>query len=480
MNVKPVFYVIGILLCILAGSMVFPMLTDLYAYHSDWKVFLGCLIATFFFGGLLILTNKTEKLTIRIREGFLLTSLSWVSLGLFGALPFWFSELQLDFTDAVFESVSGITTTGATIIAGLDESPPGLLLWRAILQWLGGIGIIVMALSLLPFLGIGGMQLFRTESSESEKALPRTTELAKNISLIYIGLTIACMVFYMFTGLGLFEAVCHALTTISTGGFSTHDTSFMDMGRIDREIVCTLFMLSGSIPFVLYLKFLRGDRNAILQDEQVRWYLIFLAASILVLSVWLVIFNAYTPLQALRYTSFNIISLVTTTGFASIDYSLWGLFPIMFVFFLMFVGGCNGSTSGGIKFFRFQIAYTVTIAQLKKLITPHAYITPLYNNKPIPTDVPISVMSFFFIYAMTMAVLGCILAMTGLDFITAMSAAVTSISNVGPGLGPIIGPSGNYASLNDTAKWILSFGMISGRLELFTIMVMFLPRYWKP
>lgn len=481
MNLQPVLYVIGILLSILALSMTLPMLVDLHAGHSDWRVFFICILITSFFGGMLILTNASDLIKINTRQGFLLTTLSWVSISLFGALPLWLSELDLSFTDAVFESVSGITTTGGTVITGLNEAPPGLLLWRAILQWLGGIGFIVMAISLLPFLNIGGMQLFRTESSErSEKALPRAAQVAENILKIYIVLTAACTIGYLLTGFGMFDAVCHAMATIATGGFSNYDTSFINNEHVGLEIVATIFMLLGSLPFILYFKSINNDPTLLFKDQQVRGYMAFLAVTIGALSLWMVIQEGWNLGEALRYVSFNVVSVVTTTGFASHDYTTWGLFPLSVFFFLMFMGGCTGSTTGGIKFFRFEIAYLITMGQLKKLISPNAVITPIYNGKPIPYDVLISILGFFFIYAISFALLSIGLSFTGLDYMSAMSSSVAALSNVGPGLGPITGPLGNFAGMTDTAKWLMSFGMLLGRLELFTVLVLFYSRFWKP
>lgn len=480
MNFRPVLYVIGILLCILSASMSIPLLVDLYFHHSDWKVFMICMIITFFFGGLMVLTNKTDQVLIGIREGFLLTSLSWVMVSLFGALPLWLSELELSVTDAIFESVSGITTTGATIIAGLDEAPPGILLWRAILQWLGGIGIIVMALSLLPFLGIGGMQLFRAESSESEKVMPRATELATSIFYLYTSLTLLCMICYVIAGFNLFDAIAHAMTTIATGGFSTYDTSFMNHEGHGKEIVAIIFMIVGALPFVLYLKALQGKPICLYKDTQIRWFFSILIISYFLLTAWMLWRDpfGFENDQILKVI-FTVTAIVTGTGYTSIDYNSWGTFAVATLFFLMVVGGCAGSTSCGIKIFRFQIIYAVTKTQIKRLLTPHGVFTSLYNDKPIPPDVPLSVMSFFFLFALSFTLLALLLSLTGLDYITAMSGAASAIANVGPGLGPIIGPTGNYASLTDTAKWLLSFGMILGRLELFTVMVMLLPRFWK-
>ncbi|MCB1562086.1 MAG: TrkH family potassium uptake protein [Alphaproteobacteria bacterium] len=480
MDIRPVLYVSGMLLSIMSLSLILPMLADLYVGHSDWKVFFLCIIVTAFFGGSLVLSNAGQKFKMSIRQVFFLTFTSWMTIVTFGALPFRFSELNLSFTDAFFESMSGITTTGATVITGLDDAPPGILLWRAILQWLGGIGIILMAMSVMPFLKVGGMQIFRTELSESEKALPREATLASAIGLIYLGLTILCAILYMMTGLTTFDAIAHAMTTISTGGFSTFDTSFGHYNDPWAEIVAIVFMLLGGMPFVLYLKAVRGNIRPFIQDSQVRWFLSIVAASIVATTFYLVVQQDETIGEALRRSSFNIISLITGTGYVNGDYNMWGGFVISLFFFLMVVGGCAGSTSCGIKIFRFQVLYAVTHVQMQKLLHPHGVFIAHYNNKPIPPDVPMSVMSFFFVYAVCFSLLAIALSFVGLDFLTAMSGAATAISNVGPGLGDIIGPTGTFAPLPDDAKWILSAGMLLGRLEIFTILVMLSPKFWRP
>ncbi|GJL85370.1 MAG: Trk system potassium uptake protein [Micavibrio sp.] len=478
MDLRPVFYVIGIFLSIMSVSMVLPMLADMYTGYSDWQVFFVCIIITAFFGGSLVLSNAGKTFSISIRQAFLLTVLSWLSLATFAALPFCLSELEMSYTDAFFEAMSGITTTGSTVIVGLDSAPPGILLWRAILQWLGGIGIIVMALSVLPFLKVGGMQLFRTESSESEKALPRAAQLASSIGILYLGLTVLCAAAYMFTGLGTFDAVAHAMTTIATGGFSTFDSSFANYDRAWTELVAIIFMILGSLPFVLYLKAVRGNLKPLLNDSQVRWFLSIVTLAIIVTVSYLV-FQADTPfLEALRRATFNVVSIITGTGYSNGDYNLWGGFAVSMFFFLMVVGGCAGSTTCGIKIFRFQVLYAISSVQVKKLLHPHGVFIPHYNGNPIPKDVPISVMSFFFLYALCFSVLAIALSYVGLGFLEAMSGAVTSISNVGPGLGEI-GPGGTFKHLPDSAKWILSAGMLLGRLELFTVLVLLSPHFWK-
>lgn len=480
MDLRPVLYIIGIFLFVLAISMSLPMMVDLYYGNPDWKVFFSCIMATAFFGGTLTLANAHDKgFHITVRQAFLLTTTSWIALALFAALPLWFCQLGLSFTDAFFEAMSGITTTGSTVIVGLEDAPPGILLWRAILQWLGGIGIIVMALSVLPFLKVGGMQLFRTESSESEKALPRAAKLASSIAYIYLFLTFLCAFFYHQAGLSLFDSVAHAMTTIATGGFSTFDSSFSAFDTAWIEITAIVFMLLGSLPFVLYLKTVQGNWKALLNDSQVRWFLSIVAISSITLFIYLIRITDLGDGEALRRATFNVVSVITGTGYTSSDYGLWGMFAISLLFFLMVVGGCAGSTTCGIKIFRFQVLYSVANTQIKKLLHPHGVFIPYYNNKPIPDDIPIAVMSFFFLYALCFALLAIALSFIGLDFLTAMSGAATSISNVGPGLGNVIGPAGTFAPLPDSAKWVLCFGMLLGRLELFTVLVMLSPHFWR-
>lgn len=479
MDIRPILYVTGILLCTLAASMSLPIIADLAADNPDWKVFLFCMTFTFFIGGALVLVNGGRKFHLSMRQTFLLTTLSWTTLAVAGAAPFALSGLQMDFTDSLFESVSGITTTGSTVMTDLDFAPPGILLWRAILQWLGGIGIIVMALSVLPFLKVGGMQLFKTESSESEKALPRATQLAASIGAIYLGLTFLCMLCYKLAGMTSFDALAHAMTTIATGGFSTFDSSFSAYDAPWTEITAIVFMLLGGLPFILYVKAVRGNWQALFQDSQVRAFLTVVVLAIVTMIAYLTIQNDAPLGEALRRASFNVVSIITGTGYTNGDYAAWGGFAVILIFFLMVVGGCAGSTTCGIKIFRFQVLYAVTMAQLRQLIHPHGVFTPHYNRSAIPRGVASSVMSFFFVYALCFTALAIGLSFIGLDFMTAMSGAVTSISNVGPGLGDIIGPTGTFQPLPDSAKWMMCAGMILGRLELFTVLVLFLPAFWR-
>ena len=480
MDFRAVLYVIGILMVFVAAGMLPPMVADLITGNPDWKVFFMGILTSLFFGGALIISNYAKDFKMNTKQAFLLIFLSWVVISIQGALPFYFSALDMSFTDSFFESMSGITTTGATVMTGLNEAPPGILLWRATLQWFGGIGIILMAMSVLPFLKIGGMQIFQAELGEDNKILPRVATLAKSIGLLYIGLTILCMLGYRMAGMSGFDALAHALTTISTGGFSTYDESFSHYtGSFSKEMVAMLFMLLGGMPFILYLQFISGNRWAILRDSQVRGFLAILLVAITCLVAYMNGVRDMPFMQSLELVSFNVISILTGTGYANSDYAAWGPFVSSFFLFLMAIGGCAGSTSCGIKVFRFQVLFAVAITQFKSLLKPHGVFIPYYNGRPIPKDVPVSVMSFFYAYGIAFLMLTLALAFTGMDFTASVSGAMSAISNVGPGLGETIGPAGTYQTLADSSKWVLIIGMFLGRLELFTVLVMLFPQFWR-
>ena len=477
---RPIFLILGILLTTLAVMMIVPAVADIIAGNPDWQVFAVAAGVTLFIGVSLALTSRAGGANLSVRQAFILTTMSWIALTAFAALPFAFSQLDLSITDAFFEAMSGITTTGSTVIVNLDTAPPGLLLWRSLLQWLGGIGIIVMALAVMPLLRVGGMQLFRMESSDqSEKALPRAAQVAAAIGVIYVALTFIWAVLLWIAGMSGFDAVAHAMTTIATGGFSTYDGS---VGHFDSWIVdaiITVGMILGSLPFLLYLMAFQGKPGNLMRDSQVQWFLTVLAVIVVIVAGWLWLGNGEDPLLALRYSSFTVVSIMTGTGYVTAGFDKWGNFAIPVFFFIMFIGGCAGSTTCGIKIFRFQVLYAAAKTQFQNLAQPHGVFIPYYNRRPIPEEVIGSVLSFFFVFFLTYTLLAIALAFLGLDFITSVSAAASAISNVGPGLGPVVGPEGNYASLPTAAKWILSIGMLLGRLELFTVMVLFTRAFWR-
>lgn len=481
LNTRPILLVTGSLLTTLSIAMVFPAVVDAFTDNADWRAFAISAFFTSFIGITLILTNQSdEQKGFTLKQAFIITTTAWVVIAMFAALPFMFANLGMSYTDAFFEAMSGLTTTGATVMVGLDNMPPGILLWRSILQWLGGIGIIVMAMAILPVLKIGGMQLFRTESSDkSEKVLPRVTQISSAITGIYLFLTIICAIALWIVGMGAFDAICHAMTTISTGGFSSHDASIGHFNNLAIEAVIMFFMIMGGIPFVLYIQAMRGKPWVLFRDTQVKWFLYLLVIAITALSSWLAYNKGINWKESLMETAFNIVSIVTTTGYATRDYNQWGSFAVTVMFLLSVVGGCTGSTSGGIKIFRYQVLYETAKAQLNQLIQPHGVFRPLFNGKPISETAMSSVMSFFILFAFCFSVLAVLLSFTGLDYITSMSGAATVMANVGPGLGDIIGPSGNYSSLPDSAKWLLATGMLVGRLEIFTVLILFSPYFWR-
>jgi trk system potassium uptake protein TrkH len=481
LDLRPILVVIGILLIILALFMAPPMVADMAAGHADWQVFLAAGAATLFTGVTLVLMNQGYgDAELTGRQAFLLTGSVWVVVGAFAALPLAFCELDLSPAEAVFESVSGITTTGATVIVGLDVAPPGILLWRAILHWLGGIGFIVMAVAILPMLRVGGMQLVRTESSDlSEKILPRAAQVASAIGLIYLGLTAICAFFYYIAGMSLFEAAAHAMATLSTGGYSTRDASLGAFASPLIEAVAIVFMILGSLPFVLYIQATNGHYRPLLTDAQVRWFMGITVIFVAAITAWLVIAERMAPVEALRHAAFNVVSLISSTGFVSVDYSHWGPFPVTALFFLMCIGGCTGSTAGGIKIFRFIVLHAIAKNQIARLVRPHGVFVPTFNGRPVPDTAAIAVMAFVSIFGLSFAAFALLLAMLGLDYLTAMSASVTALANVGPGLGEVIGPAGNFSTLPESATWLLSAAMLLGRLELFTVLVLFSPAFWR-
>ena len=481
--IRPVLHLTGRMLLALAAAMLLPVAVDALTGDPDWKAFLIGSAITFACGAGLTRTTRCQLTGgLTLRQAFLLTPVAWTTIALFGAIPLYisdYSQLRDHFTNAFFESVSGLTTTGATIIVGLDDAPHGILLWRALLQWLGGIGIIGVAIAILPTLGVGGMQLFRTESSDrSEKVMPRVREIATGIVLIYVALTVICGVAYWLVAMTPFEALVHALTTVSTAGFSTSDASMARWDSPALHWIATLFMLSGAIPFVLYLRLFQGQHDA-LRDSQAMFLVGMLAVLIIAVAAWLTMEGGHRAEDALRLAAFNVVSVVTTTGYATADYTLWGNLMVGLFFGMMFVGGSTGSTSGGMKIFRFQVMISILQSHFLRLLYPRGVFPRVYAGRMLPDDVIGSVVVFFTLYFVCYSVLTLCLMAFDLDFLTSASAAVAALSNVGPGLGPIIGPAGNFATLPEASKWLLCFGMLLGRLELFTVLILFFPQFWR-
>ncbi|MDA9687485.1 potassium transporter TrkH [Candidatus Pelagibacter sp.] len=478
-NYKTVFFTLGVLQIILGISMIIPILTQIIYSEID-SSFIGASIVSIIFGVLFLLSNLNHDKKLNLQQAFLLTALSWLSIAIFGSLPFIFSTLDLTITDAFFESMSGITTTGSTILSNLELTPKAILLWRAMLQWLGGIGIIVMAITLMPIMNVGGMQLFKISNNDSsEKLLPKSKEIALRLIYVYLVLTALCATTYKIFGMSFFDSITHSMTTIATGGFSNYDESIGYFNSLSIEISSMIFIILGSLPFIAYIKFLNGNKTIFISDIQIKSFIKIIIYSIIILFIYLTFQNKDISQTNLRTISFNVVSILTGTGYVTGEFDGWGSFSLIFFLVLMFIGGCAGSTTCGIKIFRIQILYLFIINQLKKIIYPKGVFVIKYDQNNVNDKFMASIISFIYLYLIIFFLMTAFLSLSGLDFVTSISAAATSISNVGPGLGSEIGPSGNFSEIPQVSKWILSLGMILGRLELFAILVLFLPSFWR-
>ena len=481
MHISVSFRILGVLLMMFSSAMLVPLIMALAAGDDTIAGFTSALGITFLSGLFMWFPTRNSRHELRIRDGFLITSLFWTVLGLFGSLPFGLTDsLHLSPTEAIFESISGLTTTGATVIVGLDSLPQSILIYRQLLQWLGGIGIIVVAVAVLPMLGIGGMQLYKAETpgpSKDSKLTPRITETAKALATVYVALTIACAIAYYLAGMTGFDAIAHALSTVAIGGFSTHDAS---MGYFESDyilLICSLFMVISAINFGLhFLAWRRRSLGTYIKDSETRFFLGVLSICIGITCLYLVISQTLDPRESVIHGLFQAISITTTTGFATQDFAAWPSFlPVMMLFF-SFMGGCVGSTGGGIKAMRLMLIYKQGIRELKQLVHPNAVIPLKVGRRRVEAAVVSAVWSFFAVYMSAFIVILLLLMATGLDFTTAFSAVAASLNNLGPGLGDV---AANYGSISDTAKGILCFAMLLGRLEVFTLLVLFTPAFWR-
>ena len=473
-------HVLGILSLIYGFAMMIPFVFEFNRAGDHMDTFLISAFLSLFVGGLLYFINQDRKLEIYPKQAFLLTSICWIWMSFLCALPLYMSHLGLSLTDAVFEAVSGLTTTGSTVLVGLENLPSGILVWRSLTQWFGGFGIIAFAIILLPILRIGGMQLFHSESSDrSRKAVPLTVDYLYLLVAIYVALTLACIISYNILGMNFFEALNHGLTTVSTGGYSIYDSSFGHFDSLPLYSVSIIFMLSGAIPFVLYVHLVKKGTFNFFKDEQFKGFLFIALWASLVIALSIIFLPEKFSLTHLIPIVFSVVSVMTTTGYAVVDYQNWGLLALGIFFFLTYFGGCAGSTAGGLKIFRLLILFRVIALQLKKLVYPRGVFTVKFNGKNVEIEQVMSIMAFFFLYVLTNIIVAILLSLTGVDFITALSGAATAVANVGPGLGDVIGPAGNFASLSDFAKWTLSIGMLAGRLEILTILLLFVPHVWR-
>ncbi len=477
---RPAGHVIGRLVLGLGLVMFVPTILDWYDGNGHWLVFGQSALITILAGSAMTLACANSAGSgISLRQAFVMTTGIWTILPLFGALPFVLGVTGAGFTDAVFEAMSGLTTTGATVFSGLETLPRGILLWRGLLQWFGGIGIIVVALVVLPQLRVGGMQIFRSEDVDNlGNILPRVAETSRSVAWIYLLLTVMCAVSYQWSGLGEFDAVVHAMTTVATGGFANTDASFANLGP-GPEYVGMLFMLLASLPFIRYMQLFRGHAGPFIKDSQTHAFLLVATVVVALLTIWQLVTAPAGNELAFRKAAFNGISILTGTGYVSDDYGRWGGFAVSMFFLVGLIGGCAGSTSCSIKIFRYQLLFSLVVTQIRRLHSPHGVFVPKYAQRKVGEDVIASVMAFFFLFMLSLTVLAISLGMTGLDMITSMSGAVAALANIGPGLGPVIGPTGNYSGINDTAKWLLAAGMLIGRLELMVVFVLFTTEFWR-
>ncbi|MDH3665506.1 MAG: TrkH family potassium uptake protein [Paracoccaceae bacterium] len=477
---RPVGFVIGRLVIVLGASMMVPFLLDIADQNGNAGGFVLAAFLTLTAGlALTLITRTSDGGGLTRPQAFLLTVIVWVILPIFGALPFVFGAPAASYTDAYFEAMSGLTTTGATVFFDLDEAPRGMLLWRALLQWFGGVGIVIVAIVFLPMMRIGGMQFFRSESFDlGSNVMPRATELAASLFYVYVMLSIACVLAYSAAGMSAFDALAHAMTTVSTGGYGTHDNGFEEFG-VMAQYVAIAFMWLGALPFIRFIQLARGNTRGIWHDSQIRAFLAIILAVSATMVVWLVINDRHPLPQAIREALFNVTSAMTGTGYSSDPYETWGALPVALFFVIPLIGGCTGSTACSAKVFRYQILYSALVVQIKRIHSPHGVFPLRYQGRQVEPEVVSSIMGYFFVFFFCLSVWAILLSLLGLDTMTAISASVAALANLGPGLGPEIGPSGNYAGLPETAKWLLSFGMLLGRLEFLSVMVLFMPIFWQ-
>ena len=464
----------------LSVAMLVPAAVDLYYGNRDWQAFA---FSALFMGGLalaIMLATQGVRPQVNTRFAFMLVNLLWLTLAVAGAVPFMLSSLSLGLADAFFESVSGITTTGSTVINGLDGAPPGILMWRSLLNYMGGLGVIALGLFLLPYLNIGGVSYFKIESSDIEdRPFERFQTFTLSLIGIYSALVLACAICYAAAGMAPFDSINHAMATLATGGMSTHDTSFSRYSETPAILwIGIVFMFIGGLPFSIMMLFAVRGRLYALRDPQIRVFAGYCIVFTFAVAAYLRVKFDIPFLTALTQSAFNFISIITTTGFVSDDYTRWGPFAVSCIFVATFLGGCSGSTTGAIKAYRFLILFELLINGLRHLIYPHSVTPVRYGDRTVDADmqraVVLFISSFFVIWAITTI----LLAATGLDLVTAMTAGLTALTNVGPGLGDVIGPVGNFSSLPDAAKWICSAAMLLGRLEILAVLVIFTPTFW--
>jgi trk system potassium uptake protein TrkH len=482
-DARPILAGLGLVLIVLAVAMALPAALDAARGDPGWLAFAKAAGIGLFVGGALLLTPRQgERRALSLKGALVFAVLAWIAAALAGALPLAFSGLGLSFTDAFFESMSGVTSTGATILPRVEAASPGILLWRGMLNWIGGLGFVLFAVALFPLLRIGGMQLFQSESFDRpEKLSPSGGRLAASIGAVYAAFTALGAFALMAAGLSSFDAVVHAMSAISTGGFSTRDGPVGAFAGPAVPWVLTALMIAGSLPFILYVEALRRGPRRLFADSQVRWFFAALAGAALAVFAWLAFARGLAPGRAATEAAFAVASSMTGTGYVAGDLATWGGFPPMLLFLLLFVGGCAGSTTGGIKIFRFQVASAVGWAQVRRLVEPNGVFVPYYNRQPVPDEIAASIMGFFLLFLLSYFALAFGLAALvpsiGLD--AALSGAARLIANVGPGFGRELGLGGNVAAFPDPAKWLATAGMLLGRVEIVTLYALAVPAFWR-
>ncbi len=476
----PILFFVGVVSCCFGIAMLVPMLVDLADDHEDYAVFLTCASGTLFLGTGLAFATYDRNQKITLNETLLLLPATWLTICMVCAVPFMLSELQLPLADAVFEAVSGLTNTGSTVIVGLDDLPRGLLMWRSLLMWIGGFGVVTIAVLALPFLRIGGLQLFSLDlSPNSSKFLPRIAEVVQQIGIIYAILTFVCMVCFWIAGMSFFDAVNHAMTTIATGGYSTHDAGFGFFASNSIEWLAVLFMMLGAMPFGLYIIASHGRPGILWRDEQVRLFLSIIAGATAMIALWRLVHEDIAIMEAIRSAAFAVVATVTTSGFTGHDYSLWGGFPETVAFLLMLIGGCTGSTVGGIKVFRVLIMLKTLRMQVRRQIYPHGAFRVTFNGDTVSDAIRSGVATYIFTYLLLLVMLMLAISAFGLNFTESLGAAATALGNVGPGLGPNSGPCCTFKEVPAGVKWIMSFGMLAGRLEILILLIPFSRSFWR-
>ncbi len=481
LDVRPAAHIIGLLLVALGAAMLFPAALDLASGEGNWRAFLLSAAVTAVFGAAVALASRTALgRPLDIRQAYLLTSGAWIALALFGALPFMLGAPGLSFTEAVFEAMSGVTTTGSSMIAGLDRAPPGMNLWRGILNWVGGLGVAFVAMIFLPVMRVGGMQFFRAQGFDTlGKVMPRAADIARSLLNVYAGLTLICYLAYLAVGMTSLDAVVMAASTLATGGFSPTDQSFGKYGG-PADYVGTLFMALAALPYIRYVQLLSGSARPFWHDTQVRVFLGIILGAAAVTAVWRVGTSEMAPEPAFREALFNLTSIMTTTGFSSGSFAGWGPFAIYVGFLVGLVGGCSGTSSASLSVFRVVILFKAVQRAVQRIVTPDRVLPIRYEGRAVDADTVNGVVFFVNLYVVIFGTLSVAVALTGVDAESAVMGVWTSLSNIGYGAGPLVARSGTFAEYPEAAKWLLTLAMLLGRLGLLSFFVLLLPRFWRP